>query len=243
MLRRTRQPCAARRRGQALRQLALGVALAALMWGAGLAPARFAPPLEASMQQPPPAGEHASPAAAEGHEGSPATEGHGAQEAEADNGLWMMLGKIVNSALLVATLVYFLRPPVRQYLADRTAQVRQDLVTAAGMRAAAGAELEKLERRLAELPGDIEALRQRGAHELADEEARIRQTTDVLRDRLVGQTRREIDLQAMMAERELLERTADIAVRVAAERIRRDVTDRDQLRLIDRYVEQVRTES
>ena len=239
---RVRQACATRRRGCLLGRLALGVALAAALWGVGPGALslpsgvvdRFMPPLEASMRQQPPSTESAPSGAAERHE---------AENAEGDSGLWMVLGKIVNSTILVGTLVYFLRAPVTQYLDERMTQVRQDLVTAADMRASASAELDKLERRLAELPGEIDALKSRGAQELADEEARIRQTTDVLRERLVGQTRREIDLQAMMAERELLEQTADLAVRLAAERIRRDVTDRDQLRLIDRYVEQVRAES
>jgi F-type H+-transporting ATPase subunit b len=236
MMTSVRQACAARRRGCSLGRLALAVALAMALASTLSRGAvdRIVPPLEASMRQPPPAGESAP---------SGTSERHDAAEGEADSGLWMVLGKIVNSTILVGTLVYFLRVPITQYLDERLTQVRQDLVTAADMRASASAELDKLERRLAELPGEIEALESRGAQDLADEEARIRQTTDVLRERLISQMRREIDLQAMMAERELLEQTADLAVRLADERIRRDVTAGDQLRLIDRYVEQVRAES
>lgn len=179
------------------------------------------------QHQPAPAG-HAAPAG----------EGHDAEEG-GGSGLLGLVGKIVNSAILVGTLVYFLRAPVAQYLADRMAQVRQDLVSAAGTRAAAAAELEKIERRLVELPGEIEALRSRGARELAAEDTRIRAATEVQRERLLSQTRRDIELQARAVERDLLERTADSAVRLATERIRRSATDEDQLRLIDRYVQQV----
>jgi F0F1-type ATP synthase membrane subunit b/b' len=244
MMTRVRPASDARRRAHAWGLLVLAVALSAALWGAGVPAAVrdahgvltlprgavgfLAPRLEASMRH--------QPAPAE--QGAPAGEGHEAEEGEG-SGLLGLVGKIVNSAILVGTLVYFLRAPVAQYLQDRMEQVRQDLVSAAGTRAAAAAELERIERRLVELPGEIEALRSRGARELAVEDARIRAATEVQRERLLSQTRREIELQARAVERDLLERTADTAVRLATERIRRSATDKDQLRLIDRYVEQV----
>jgi F-type H+-transporting ATPase subunit b len=234
---RVRQACASRRPSRALAGLALTAALAAVLCAPSLptrAAGLFVPTLDASMRQQPPAGEHAPEGAAEGQ---------AAEDTEGGGGLMMMLGKIVNSALLVGTLVYFLRAPVTQYLDDRMTQVRQELMSAADMRAAASAELEKIAQRLVALPGDIDALRSRGAQELAAEEARIRQATKMLRERLLGQTRREIDLQAKMAEGELLGHAAEIAVNLAAERIRRHVTDEDQLRLIDAYVEHVTARS
>ena len=244
MMMRVRPASDARRRARARGLLALAVALAAVLWGAGVPPSvrydqaaltlprgaagLLAPRLEASMRHQPAPAEH----------GAPAGEGHEAEEGEG-GGLLGLVGKIVNSAILVGTLVYFLRAPVAQYLEDRMAQVRRDLVSAAETRAAAAAELERIERRLVELPGEIEALRSRGARELAVEDARIHAATEVQRERLLSQTRREIELQSKAVERALLERAADAAVRLAAERIRRGATDDDQLRLIDRYVQQV----
>ncbi len=241
MMTRMRRACGVRRRGGALGQFLLGIGLTAVLWGAGL-PAlagRGGALLEASTWQPPRAAEHAAPASAEGHGaevGLEAAEGHGAEEG---GGLLSTIGKIVNSAILVGTLLYFLRAPVTQYLDDRMTQVRQDLVTAADTRTAASAQIEELERRLAGLPGEIDTLKGRGALELAAEEVRLRQATGAQRERLLEQTRRDIDLQARVAERDLRAHAADMAVRMAAERIRRTVTDRDQLRLIDRYVEQM----
>lgn len=178
--------------------------------------------------------DHAPDSQAAGHG---AETGHG--EGEASGGLLATIAKIVNSGILVATLIYFLRPPIAQYLADRAAQIRQDLVEAAVTRDRASAELQKLERRLAGLPAELEALRARGAQEMATEEARLRQTTEGLRERLLAQARREIDLEAKAAERHLRERAAELTVDLAAERIQRGMTERDQLRLVDRYVEHI----
>jgi F0F1-type ATP synthase membrane subunit b/b' len=47
-------------------------------------------------------------------------------------------------------------------------------------------------------------------------------------------------VQVKIAERELVSHAADLAVGVAAERIKKNITDDDQKRLIDRYVQQLK---
>jgi F0F1-type ATP synthase membrane subunit b/b' len=90
------------------------------------------------------------------------------------------------------------------------------------------------------LPGELEALRAQGAQEIAAEEARIRAAAAAERDRLLEQARREIDWQAKIAERDLVDHAADLAVGVATERITKSITGDDQLRLVDRYVRQLK---
>ena len=46
-------------------------------------------------------------------------------------------------------------------------------------------------------------------------------------------------MRLRIARRELLELTADLAVRVASDRIQRTITADDQARLVDRYAAQV----
>jgi F-type H+-transporting ATPase subunit b len=201
------------------------------------------------------AGGHADgppPAVAEGQPGQPAdahgeapvseqavAEGHTA-EGQHDESPWGLIGKIVNFALLAGTLVYFLRKPFSDYLSRRDTQIRSDLVTAATMKEEAARQLAEIEARMKQLPGEIEALRTRGHDEIAAEEARIREAAAADRERLLEQTRREIELQLRIARRELVTHAADLAVQVARERIRSRITDDDQLRLVDRYLAQVK---
>ena len=51
--------------------------------------------------------------------------------------------------------------------------------------------------------------------------------------------RRDIDLQVKIAERDLVNHAATLAVAVATERIKKAITDEDQKRLVDRYVKQL----
>ena len=147
--------------------------------------------------------------------------------------------KLLNFGILIGLLVYFLRSPFAAYLASRSSQIRQDLVTAAEMRTAATAHLAQIEQKMRALPAELEALKQQGAEDVKAEQARIAQTAADERARLLEQTRREIDMRMRIARRELTEHAAALAVGVAETRIRRAITPEDQIRLVDRYSTQL----
>jgi F-type H+-transporting ATPase subunit b len=157
----------------------------------------------------------------------------------ARGGIVTVIARIVNFAILAGTLIYVLRSPVQTYLRDRSTQIRHDLVSAAQLKEAAAAQLAEIDRKMQALPGELEKLRAQGAEETAAEEARILAAAAAERDRLLEQARREIDLQVKVAERELVNHAADLAIGVASERITRSITDEDQKRLVDRYVQQL----
>ena len=162
------------------------------------------------------------------------------EEEHAGRGIVDVIARLVNFALLVGILAYFLRSPFRQYLADRGNQIRSDLVSAAEMKNSAASQIAEIDRRMQALPGELEALRAQGVKDIEAEEARIRAAAAAERDRLLEQARREIDLQVKIAERDLVAHAAELAVNVASDRIRRNITDDDQKRLVDRYVRQLK---
>jgi F-type H+-transporting ATPase subunit b len=168
--------------------------------------------------------ERAAGAAAEEHRGS---------------GWLAVIAKIVNFAILAFILAYFLRTPIAEYLASRSTQIREDLVTAAATREAARRQLADIDSKLQALPAELEALKARGADEIAAERVRIEQAAEAERQRLLDQARRDIDARLRLARRELLEHAANLAVRVAEQRIRVTITPEDQTHLVDRYVAQL----
>jgi F-type H+-transporting ATPase subunit b len=195
-----------------------------------------------------------SPAAvaAQGHEagGHAAAPGAGAGQpvehakAEAAHGsehpVRDLAAKLLNFGILVGVLVYFLKTPIAGYLSGRSAQIRQDLITAAEMRRTATAQLEEIQKRLSELPAELAALNSRGEEDVRTEKIRIADTARAERERLLEQTRREIAMRLRMARRDLTEYAAELAVDVAHDRIQRTITPEDQLRLVDRYTAQLR---
>lgn len=188
----------------------------------------------AAPQKPAAAGEHAQP---EGEHA--ATEGE--HHDESIGGMILGMGwPVANFIIFVGVLYYFLNQPLRDYLATRSSAIRKDLVEAAELKATANAQLATIEQKLQALPGELTALRTRGAEEIKAEEQRIAAQAAADRDRLLEQTRREIELQVRLAKKEILEHAADLSVQLATERIRKEVTPADQDRLVDRYLSQVK---
>jgi F-type H+-transporting ATPase subunit b len=190
----------------------------------------------AGAVQPPP--EHA---AAPDQEDRAAREAAQAEQGEESHGgEWLaVIAKAFNFALLVGVLVYFLRTPLSGYLAGRITKVREDLVTAAEMRDAATRQLADIEAKLEALPGELEALKARGAEEIAAERVRIERAAEDERQRLLEHTRREIDMRLRIARRDLIEYAATLAVDAASAKIKSAITPEDQGRLVDRYTSQL----
>jgi F-type H+-transporting ATPase subunit b len=189
------------------------------------------------------AGAFAAPAAtvaAPQHQAEATHEGVAAGETEPHGQtLTQTIAKLANFAILAGVLVYYLRTPIRAYLASRATAIRSDLVAASELRATATAQLAEIERKLQSLPGELAALKAQGAQDLAAEQARIAQTAASERERLIQQTRREIEMRLQVARRELTEHAAQLAVQIAEQRIKRDITGDDQLRLVERYTSQL----
>jgi F-type H+-transporting ATPase subunit b len=182
----------------------------------------------------------AMPALAQEHAPTPgATEEHAAEGEHASpfSGLFW---PTANFAIMVGVLVYFLKPMLTTYLADRSSTIRKDLVEAAALKATATEQLAAIERKLQALPGELDALRARGAEEIASEDQRIAAAAAADRDRLLAQARHEIDLQVRLAKRDILEHAADLSVQLATERLKKEITPADQARLVEQYLAQVK---
>ena len=185
----------------------------------------------------------AQPDAPQVHEDATAAGGDEHAEGEEEHGsILEVVARLVNFGILAGGLFILLRVPVAMHLRDRSTQVRADLEQAEATSAAAAQQIEEIDRKLLALPGEIDALRARGRNEVTAEEARLQQSTEAERERLLEQSRREIALQLRIAKRDLIQHAAHLAVAVASRRIQESLTEIDQLRLVDRYVEQVTPE-
>lgn len=200
-----------------------------LMAAGGAVPARAAQPEPVST---PPGHEAVAGAPTAAHE----AEAEGPHEQTTTQ----TVAKLFNFALLAGALVYFLRSPIAAHLASRRSGIRQDLDTAAAMRASATAQLAEIDQRLKRLPAELEALRAQGAEDVRAEQARIAAAAEAERARLVDQTHREIEARLRVARRELTAHAAQLAVNIAEARIRQQITPDDQLRLVDRFTAQLK---
>jgi F-type H+-transporting ATPase subunit b len=180
-----------------------------------------------------PPGERGGPPAQE----PPAS--HGETSAEAGRGLVDVAARVVNFAILAGVLVYLFRSPLVAHLTARRDAIRRELAEARHLQETAARQIEALEARQRALPQEIEALRARGAAEIAAEERRILELAELERRRVLEQAHREVDLMLRVARRELVRIASDLAVAAARERLRAHVTPADQERLVVRYLDQI----
>jgi F-type H+-transporting ATPase subunit b len=191
-----------------------------------------------SAQEP---ADHAQPAQqAAGAEGRGEHGGQG-ESGHEEGSIWGFVGKVVNFTLLVGTLVYFFRSPLTGYLANRRTEVRADLDAAEALKRTSAAQIAEMDAKLKALPRELEELRARGQAEISAEEARIRELAEAERVRLVEQASREIDQQVRTAQRALVEHAADLAISIAEQKIKGEITNDDQARLVKTYLDQVKT--
>jgi F-type H+-transporting ATPase subunit b len=227
------------------------VALTAFAWIVAAAAAQVtAAPQNADPAQPaaaaapvPPAGqpEHAQPATAEAHGAEGAAKGEGEAEGEGHGESPMAaIARLFNFAILAGGLFYLLRSPLMGFLEQRGVSVRSELKKAADLKKEAARQIAQIDEKMKALPGEIDALKRRGAEEIKAEEARIQAQAESERRRLLDQAKREIGTQLRIAERDLKKRAGELAVEVATERVKRTITERDHARLVERYVSQVR---
>jgi len=212
-------------------RLFLAVALATLLFTRGLA----AQAADTHAPAQPAAAEQHQPAAA-GHE--PAAGEHAG--AEEHGGLSGLLWPVANFVVLLVLLNKFMRAPITDYLAGRSSQIRKDLVEAAELNKTATAQLADVDRKLQALPGELDALKTRGAEEIVAEEERIASAAAADRARLLTQTRREIEVRLQAAQRELSDHAATLALQLAEQKLAREMTAADHARLVTRYVDQVK---
>jgi F-type H+-transporting ATPase subunit b len=217
-------PVAATRR----RDLRILIALVAVVWTVAVVSAA------------PPQGEHAPAVAAAEQTGKEAAAEHAAGGEGGHESPWALPARIFNFALLAGGLFYLLRSPLIGYLTQMGIQVRSELTSAASLRREAAAQLAAVEARMQALPGEIDALKRRGAEEIATEEARISGLAEAERQRLLEQATREIGMRLRVAERDLKQRAGELAVEVATARVKRTITAADHERLVNQYVVQVR---
>ena len=163
-----------------------------------------------------------------------------AEGGAAEPGWAPSIAKFINFCLLAAIIIYFGRGSIGEYLRTRSATIRKELVDSKALRAEAEQQLAGVKQRLALLPGELEEMKRRGKDELAAEKVRLAEATAHERQRLLDQTRRDIELQSRLARRDLVQHSVELSIALARTRIETGITPEDQARLIDRYAAGVR---
>lgn len=192
--------------------------------------------------------QHGAPAAEPGHsqaaqegvkagEGTPVGE-HGSEH-EGDPDFWW---KIVNFAVLVGALGYFIGKKAGPFFKARTDEIRKGIDEAAAMKADAERRAAEVEARLARLDEEIAVLRSEATQEVAAEGERVRSETQAHIAKVRAGAEHEIASAAKAARQGLKEHAAELALALAEKQIEARVTPEVQAFLLDRFISGLKQE-
>jgi len=162
-------------------------------------------------------------------------------EGHADSGAVLkdFLYRCFNFALMVALLAYFVTKPIRKGLKERSATIEKTLIEADAAKEAAEAKHREYSQKLARATEEIEEIT-----------ASIRREGELERDRIIAAAKelavkieREADSKAAgvvtKARAELREEATRLAVELAEDLLRKQVSADDQKRLVEEYMQKM----
>jgi len=148
--------------------------------------------------------------------------------------------KLINLVIFVTVLYMLLRKPTREFFRQRLASVRETLDRAAREKQAATTKMAELDKRLNRLDAEIQEIKTQSDREAAAE--RLRMDADARKDieKIREMAGREIEAAKQVAMADLREFAATKAVDLAEQMIRREMTPKDDAKLVARVGQEMR---
>jgi F-type H+-transporting ATPase subunit b len=148
----------------------------------------------------------------------------------------------VNFALLAVGLGVVLAKTLPKAFEARTASIQKEIKEAQALKADAEKRAAVVETKVASLGADIEKFKAEAAKEMAQEGERIRQETASQIQRMETQSAVEIESAGKAATRELRQYSAELALKLAEDRVRARLDAAAESGLIDGFVAELSRE-
>lgn len=147
--------------------------------------------------------------------------------------------KFFNLAIFIALLVYLLRKPVSNAFKAKRETIRAELVRAEQERQAALAQLTATEAKVARLETEAADIQQKAVNEANAEKMRIAAQTEFEIKKLREQAQSEIERTSKQARAELRKFSAEESIRLAEEKIRRDIDPEKDARIVRTNIQSI----
>ncbi len=164
-----------------------------------------------------------------------------ATAAEAEHSTdWPLLGlQVLNTFLLLLVLIRFTRRPIRDFLVQRSRGIRGGIDAAESRLQEAEAEIQQLRRRLARFGEEEGEIIARSVEQAEAERARSLERAHGTAERIREEARRVADREIARARQELQREAAELAVSLARDLLRENLTPEDDRRLVREYIDRV----
>ena len=142
-----------------------------------------------------------------------------------------------NFLLLFGGLGWYLRQPLRDFLETRSRSIEDGLASGRLAREAALKQMSEIENRLARLDEEVRTLRAEAVKEAEEEKTRILESAKIEAQKILEVAHREIEGLKKSARLELKAHVAELAVKLAEERLQKSVGPEENKRLVLRFLD------
>jgi ATP synthase F0 subunit b len=147
--------------------------------------------------------------------------------------------KFLNLAIFIYLMYRFLKKPLSEAFKARREEIRAELIKAEEQKQAALAQLTATEVRLAQLDAESANVLEKAKHEAASEKERIEKETESEIKKLRDQGEHEIERAAAQVKKRLRRFSAEESIRLAEEKIRRDIDPEKDARLVKTNIQAI----
>ena len=162
-----------------------------------------------------------------------ATYAYSAEEA-AHGGEWKeWLWRILNFAILVSLLVWFLNKPLKNFLRQRTELIGKTLKEAQEAKELARRALAEVEERLKRKDREIEEILAQSQRSAEAEQKLLVQQGEQMREKILEQAKSNIDYELRLARESIKAEAVEIALELAEKKLREKLTKEEQIKLIE----------
>jgi F0F1-type ATP synthase membrane subunit b/b' len=141
-----------------------------------------------------------------------------------------------NFLLLAGGLGYVIKKNAGPYFAQRSLEIRKGMADAEAARAASDAKVAEVDRRLANLQAEIEALRLSAAQEAEADAQRVRREAAADMAKIQSHLTEEIASAGKAATLDLRHYSADLALGLAEQKIAARMSTKTQEQLVENFV-------
>lgn len=147
--------------------------------------------------------------------------------------------KFFNLALFIAIMIYLVKKPLSEAFKAKRETIRAELIKAEAEKQAALAKLTTAESRLARLDAESAEVVEHAKQEAEAEKNRILQQTEFEIGKLREQASGEIERTSKLAKMELRRFSAEESIRLAEEKIKKEITAEKDARLVKANIEAI----
>jgi F-type H+-transporting ATPase subunit b len=146
------------------------------------------------------------------------------------------LWKWLNFAVLFGGLGWYLRKPLKEFLRARARGIEEGLATARETKQAALSKAAEIQSLLARMDEEIREIRAQADRDSAEERARLLESARLEAQKILDLASREIEGLKKAARLELKAYVAELAVKLADERLRTSVGTDEDRKIIQKFI-------